>query len=288
MFGAAVAEETPLGTLVADSIEIEGVGEDGFAGAVGLGDFGPGFIGDEGGAVEGHFAGFSFFRPDAVRGNKGDHVRGGVALHGALPVVARIPVRKLRFVADGGGIEEDFGPAEDEAPGSLGKPLIPADAEADLAELGVPDTEAGVAGVEVVFFLVTDAVGNVRLAVNAEHLAAGVDHGDRVEIGLVVALEKTEGEDDTEFAGEGLEFGDAFVVIDRAGQCEEIRELVLAEIGRLEEFLNEDNVGALGGGSADELLGALEVCGAIGATGHLRGGEGDVSHSRRACGPGDG
>jgi hypothetical protein len=61
-----------------------------------------------------------------------------VALHGALPMVARIPVRKLRFVADGGGIEEDFGPAEAEA----APKAVAADDDQLSGALGVAPTES--------------------------------------------------------------------------------------------------------------------------------------------------
>ena len=140
-----------------------------------------------------------------------------MALHGALPVPARIPIGKLRFGADRGGVEEHLSPAEDKTPCGFGKPLVPADAEADFAELGVPDPEAGVAGIEVIFFLIPDAVRNVRLAVDAEQLAARIDHRDRIEIRLVVALEKAERQNDIQLAGQLLESGDASVTLDRAG-----------------------------------------------------------------------
>ena len=56
-----------------------------------------------------------------------------------------------------------------------------------------------------------------------------------------------------------MEFGNALVAFDRGGELEIFGELVLAKIRRLEEFLDEDDVGALGGGLADEVLGAREA-----------------------------
>ena len=95
---------------------------------------------------------------------------------------------------------------------------------------------------------------------------------------LVVALEEAEGQDDIELAGERLEFGDALVALDRLGQFEMGRQLVLAKIGSLEKLLDENDVRALGGGLADQFFRALKACGAVLAAGHLGGGECDVSH----------
>ena len=118
----------------------------------------------------------------------------------------------------------------------------------------------------------------MRLAVNTEQFAAGVDHGDRIEIRLVVSLEKAEGQDDVQLAGQRLELGDALVAFNRTGQFEISRQLVLAKIGRLEEFLDEDDVRALRRGLADQFFRAGEAFRAIFATRHLRGRQGDVAH----------
>ena len=201
-----------------------------------------------------------------------------MALHGALPVPARIPVGKLRLGADRRGIKQHLRPAEDKTTRGLGEPLVPADTESDFAELGVPHAESGVAGIEVILFLVAHAIRDVRLAVETEHLPAGVDHGDRVEIGLVVALEEAEGQHDVQFAGQRLECGDAFVAFDRTRQLEISRQLVLAKVGRLEKLLDKDDARALRGGLADQLFRAIEALHAVLAAGHLRGRHSNVAH----------
>ena len=63
----------------------------------------------------------------------------------------------------------------------------------------------------------------MRLAVKAEKFAAGVDRGHRIEMRLVGALEKAEGQDDIQLSGQRLESGNALVAFDRAGQFEIFR-----------------------------------------------------------------
>ena len=101
-----------------------------------------------------------------------------MALLGAAPVVGAVVFGHLGFGADGGGVEEELGALHGETAGGLGEPLVPADAAADFSDGGVEDHEAGVAGAEVEFLFVAGALGDVGLAVDAEHAAVGVHHGE--------------------------------------------------------------------------------------------------------------
>src|SRR3546814_6699213 len=100
---------------------------------------------------------------------------------GALPVVLGDEGRVLRLVGDGGRIEQDLRAHQRHGARALRKPLVPADGGAQRAVARVPHPKAGVAGIEVVFFLVARPVGNVRLAIDAEPAAVGVDHRQRSE-----------------------------------------------------------------------------------------------------------
>src|SRR3546814_3866007 len=65
---------------------------------------------------------------------------------------------------------------------TLFRSLVPADADADPGAEDVPDLEAGVAGAEIIFFLIAGTVGNMALAIGAHDAAVGADHRERVVI----------------------------------------------------------------------------------------------------------
>src|SRR5512137_1713898 len=94
--GPAVAEHAPGVTLGAHRVEVESGGEDRLAGAVGLRDLRARGVGDERRSVEGHLVLLAALDADAVRGHQRHDVRGGVSLHAALPVVARVDGRVVR------------------------------------------------------------------------------------------------------------------------------------------------------------------------------------------------
>src|SRR3546814_10312121 len=73
-----------------------------------------------------------------------------------------------------------------------------ADGGAQRAVARVPHPKAGVAGIEVVFFLVARPVGNVRLAIDAEPAAVGVDHRQRIVVRVVGALEEADRQHDVQ------------------------------------------------------------------------------------------
>src|SRR3546814_4977915 len=99
--------------------------------------------------------------------------------------------RVLRLVGDGGRIEQDLRAHQRHGARALRKPLVPAVGGAQRAVARVPHPKAGVAGLEVVFFLVVRPVGNVRLAIVDEPAAVGVDHRQRIVVRVVRSEEHT-------------------------------------------------------------------------------------------------
>ncbi len=194
-----------------------------------------------------------------------------MALHRALPVAAAVQVRVLRFAADGGGVEQHLGALQRHRPRAFRKPLVPADRRAEPAEAGVEDLEAGVAGVEVELLLIARPVGDVALAVEPEHAAVGVDHGERVVVGVVRPLEEAHRQHHAELGGELAHPRDDGMALVGPGEREELLLLVGAEIGRLEELLQEHEVGAAARRLAHEVLGAGNVRLGVPVAGHLRG-----------------
>ena len=237
------------------------------------------WVGDEGGAVEGDGVAILFLATDAVGGDQRHQVGAGVALLHALPVVARADARVVRLAADGGRVEQQLGTEQRHAARGLGEPLVPADAHADLGVAGIPDLEAGIAWVEVVLLVVAGAIRDVALAVHADVAAVGVEDGDAVEAGTAGTLVEADRQHHLQFAGDFLEVRDGRVLGGRGGQLQVVRVGLLAEVGGLEQLLDQDDLRALGGRGAHQLLGLGDIGGAIPGAGHLGGGDGnDTRH----------
>src|SRR3990167_881229 len=169
-------------------IEIDVCGDEALIRAAHFGEEIPALIGDKGRAVKN----LPFLVADAVRGDDGNDVRNGVTDQRAPPARLGVEAGIFRLRPDRGRIEENLSAEQRHRPRRFREPLVPADADADAAELRAPDFEAGVAGTEIEFFLIARTVGNVALAVKAKDLAAGVDHDERVVIFLPVALRSEE------------------------------------------------------------------------------------------------
>ncbi|MNI49000.1 hypothetical protein D3C73_1035930 [compost metagenome] len=82
-----------------------------------------------------------------------------------------------------------------------------------------------------------------------------------------------------QFPGDFLEVLDGDVVFDRRRQLQVIRIWLLAEVRRFEQFLDQDDLRALGGGFADQPFCDLDIAFKVPGTGHLSGGDGnDTAH----------
>ena len=161
----------------------------------------------------------------------------------------------LRQPARGGrGVEHDLGAVEPERPPTLGEVTVVTDVDADLADRGVEDRVAAVAGTEVELFPEPVHVRDVLLAVLTEVGAVGVEHrcGVVEEAGSGVFVDRQH-HDHVQFLGQGLEALD-----DGTGDCfgvlVELRVLHLAEVGAVEQLLEADDLCALLGCFAGVLL----------------------------------
>ena len=273
----AVAEHAPGAAGALQRIEVEGVDKDTFLGAVQLLDFLAERVGDERRTIEGDVVAILLLAADAIGSHQRHQVGSGMALLHALPVIARADAGVVRFATDGGRVEQEFRAEQGHAARRFGEPLVPADTDADPCVAGLPDLEAGVARIEVVLLVVARAVRDVALAVDPEVAAIGVDDRDAVEAGAPGAFEEADRQYHLQLPGEGLEVGDGGVLLDRGGQLQVVRVRLLAEVGGLEQFLDQDDLRTPGGGLAHQFLGAGDVRRTIPGAGHLGGGDGDVA-----------
>ncbi|MNX29903.1 hypothetical protein D3C86_600550 [compost metagenome] len=248
---------------------------------VGLGEQFALVVTDEGRAVEIHlqrWIGGRGFPADAVGRHHRQDVGRRMTAHGHLPMVAGVQARTARFRADRCGKQQDLGAHQGQATCRLGEPLIPADAHADAAERGVPDTETGVAGAEIFFLLIADGVGNVGFAVNTQQASIGVGHAKRIEIRVAGLLEPAQRQDHAQLprqCGKALE-DRAFAKL--LGQGQVLVILLDAEIRRGKQLLQQDDLGTLGRCLADKLFGLVEVVFQVPGARHLGGGDCQERH----------
>ena len=212
---------------------------------------------------------------DAVRGDDRHGVGYGVALHGALPRHGGVQCGVMRFRADGGRIHQDVGALQGHGAGGLGIPLVPADADADAAEAGAPDLEAGVAGTEVVLLLIAGAVRDMALAIDAQSLAVGVEHDHRVEVVRPLLLEDRDGDDDAQFFRHRLQLDHGRMLTPRIGGREPVLLLRHAEVGPLEQLGRQDDLRTLGRRLTDQADGLVDIGLHVLAVRGLQRGDGD-------------
>ena len=185
--------------------------------------------------------------PDAVHHRDVHAVRDGVAALDGAPGVAlagAVLALLVRVPADGGRKEEDDRALERGEARALRVPLVPADQRADLALLGVDGAEAEVAGREVELLVEGGIVRDVHLAVEAGHLAVGVDDGGGVVVQAEgAALEERRHHHHARLLGRAAERFRARAG-DGLGEVEEARVLLLAEVGRAVQLGQADDVRA--------------------------------------------
>ena len=197
----AIPKERPVLAGDADFIEIQ-MGADGFRSIRGsLGEDLTKRIAGKGGAPEIQI----IFPTRAVDGEDEDAVGDGVApLHG-LPGAALNLVELARFgsgQADGGGVDEDLGPAQGHEARGFRVPLVPANENAEFADRGGDREEAGVARCKVELFAETGVVRDVHLAVGAQDgTVRAEDHGGVVVEAAGAFLKMAGDKGDFEFFG---------------------------------------------------------------------------------------
>src|SRR5690606_1803092 len=119
------------------------------------------------------------------------------------------------------------------------------------------------------------AIGDMALAIDAKQAAVGIDDRDGIEARATGQLEEADRQHDLQFGGNLLEMPDRRIVGHRGGQLQICRVGLLAEVGRFEQLLNQDDLRTLAGGLAHQTFGVGDVRLAVPGTGHLGGGNGD-------------
>src|ERR1019366_10351434 len=277
--GAPIAEHAPRLPVPPHLVQVERGGENRLAAAISLGELLAHRGGNERRAVERHRVFFALFRADAVRCHQRHDVGRSVALHGALPMRAGIQIRILRLRSDGGRIQQYFRAHQRHAARRFRKPLIPTDRHTELRELRVEDFETGVAGREVIFFVISRPFGYVRLAIAAEYGAVRIDHHQRIIEDVIGMFEHADRQHHPEFARQLAKMFHGRVTVQGLGEFEMMRRVILAKIRGLEQLLNQDHVRAARRSLADQFLGARHIGVAIPTARHLRGGYRYLAHA---------
>ncbi|MNL36541.1 hypothetical protein D3C87_1586260 [compost metagenome] len=119
----------------------------------------------------------------------------------------------------------------------------------------------------------------MAFTINPEVAAIGINDRDAVETCTTRQLVETDRQHHLQLLGDFLEVLDGDVVFNRRGQLQVIRVRLLAEVRRLEQFLNQDDLRAFGGGFTDQSFSNFDVAFQVPGTGHLSGGDGnDTAH----------
>ncbi|MNF87412.1 hypothetical protein D3C84_698770 [compost metagenome] len=113
------------------------------------------------------------------------------------------------------------------------------------------------------------------LAVHAEVAAVGIDDRDAVETRASRQFEETDRQYNLQLFGQCLEMLDSGVGFNRGSQLQVVRVRLLTEVRSFEQFLDQDDLRALGRGFADQLFGGGQVVLAIPGARHLGGGDGN-------------
>ena len=207
-----------------------------------------------------------------------------MALHGAPPGQGGVQAGVVGLGADGCGIEQHLGPHQGHGAGALRVPLVPADADADAAEAGVPDPETRVAGPKIVLLHIARAVRDVALAIDAHQRPVGVDHHQAVEIVRPLALEDRDRQHHAQFRRQRCQRGNAGVLTPGVGGGEPTLFLRHAEVRALEQFGRQDDLGTTRCGLTNEAGSARDIGRHVIAIGGLDGGDAQgAGHQAGSC-----
>ena len=166
-------------------------------------------------------------------------------------------------------VEENLGTAKGGQSSRFGKPLIPADQNADRSVTGLKGAKAQISGREVELFVVQRVVGNMHLAVQPDETTVGIEHTSRVVVDPGGApLEDRTNDDDFVFAS-----GRSQSVGGRSGnRLSEIEIPViftLTEIARPKELGEANNLRSLPGRLRNAIEACLQVAFGVLAARHL-------------------
>lgn len=119
----------------------------------------------------------------------------------------------------------------------------------------------------------------MAFTINPEVAAVGVDDRDAVEARTAGQFVEADWQHHLQFFGDFLEMFDRDVFFHRRRQLQVVRVWLLAEVRRLEQLLDQDDLRAFGGGFTHQPFSDFEVGFQIPGTGHLSGGDGnDTAH----------
>ena len=208
----------------------------------------------------------------AVNGDNGKSVGHGVTALYRCPGLALAFLflgRIATFVADGGGVDEEFSTAERHQARTFGVPLVPAHLNAKTADARIDGLEAEVARREVELFVIGGVVGDVHLAVfSSDATVSFKNHGRVVIKSRGAAFEEGSHENNLVAARQiTVEIGGRSR--DRLCEVEEIRIFRLTEIERIVEFLQHHQLCALFGGFGDAERELLFIVLHVGRARHL-------------------
>ena len=207
------------------------------------------------------------FYTGAVDRNDGQAVGHAVAALNQLPGLALLgllPVRVRGYAADGGRVDEQFGAVQGHGTGGFRIPLVPADQYSQRCHRGFDGLESQVSGSEIELLVEERVVRDVHFAVLSGDAAIGLQyHGGIVVDAGCTALEQRQHDDHAQFLGQGAErlrgrAGNGFCQVAQAGV------FFLAEIQAVVQFLQNYQLGTLGGACADIGLKAGDVARNVG------------------------
>ena len=214
-------------------------------------------------------------------------------LNGAPGVMLRFTEFGLlrRMPPDSRGIKKNTRALQGCEPRALRIPLIPADKRAESSRGSIKSLEAKIAGSEIEFFVVKRIVGNVHLAVNATQCAIRIKNSSRVVIKPRCALlEERRDQHDFIFPSGGSQLFRARAR-NRLRQIEQDGIFALAEILRLEELGQTNDVGTLVCCLRNAIERLRQIVGRLWAACHLNQRDGEfiwhcwLREVRRICHP---
>ena len=121
------------------------------------------------------------------------------------------------------------------------------------------------------------------LAVNAQNLTIGIEHGNAVKELRAILFIETDGHSHGQFFGDGLEMPHRRIFFYRCGIIIKIILPLLAEIGPFKEFRQQDYSGTLLRGFAYQLFGLVYILTYTCRHLHLNGGNGYFAHYLTSC-----
>src|SRR5689334_9473434 len=185
----------------------------------------------------------------------------------------------MRLCADRSRVEEDLRAHQHHRPGRLRIPLIPANADAERRTVwAAPHLETRVTGPEVEFLLVTGAVGNVALAIDAGDFPVGADHREAVVMVGPIQLEKARRDPDLQLLRELLHRADRRVLGSGLGGREQALILDPAEVWAFEQFWGKHDLGTLVRRLAHELADGADIRVEVVREGELQRSDGQLGH----------